>query len=239
MQKSNRRKNISTIIILAIVLLVPGFLYVALNKVGKNNYVKLPVFGEKRLSGEMVRKMGREVPDTIYHQITPMLFDDLEGRPIEFLGSDSSITIVHMFYAADSGLSNAMLQEIVPVVERFSQNNNVQFYSISIDPKDDIAVLTNKTKKFRKGLERNWHILYSNSNISSYVTEQLLSDALKDEVDSKRYIFSSHYLLIDGKRRIRGFYDINLKKEVDRLKDEIKVQLVEEARNNPPKIEKK
>lgn len=239
MQKSNRRKNISTIIILAIVLLVPGFLYVALNRVGTNAYVKLPIYGEKTLSGKMVRKMGREKPDTIYHQVKPLILQDIDGKPVDFLGADSTISVVHMFYAADSGLSVAMLQSLAPVVERFVKNDKVQFYSISIDPKDDIAALKAKTKNVRKGLEHNWNILHSTGDFSDYARSQLLSDAVRDNLDSTRYIMSPQYLLLDSKRRIRGFYDVSMKKEVDRLKDEIKVQLVEEARDNPSKIEKK
>jgi protein SCO1/2 len=45
--------------------------------------------------------------------------------------------------------------------------------------------------------------------------------------------------LLDSEKRIRGFYDISLRSELDRLEDEIKVQLVEEVRNNPLKVERK
>ncbi|HMR20434.1 MAG TPA: photosynthetic protein synthase I, partial [Sphingobacterium sp.] len=69
MNVSSRKRNISTLIILVIVLLVPGFLYVLLNRVGTNSYIKLPVYGEKVLSGKMNRNMGREIPDTIFHQV--------------------------------------------------------------------------------------------------------------------------------------------------------------------------
>ncbi|WP_232046197.1 hypothetical protein [Sphingobacterium daejeonense] len=41
--------------------------------------------------------------------------------------------------------------------------------------------------------------------------------------------------MLDSEKRIRGFYDISLRSELDRLEDEIKVQLVEEVRNNPIK----
>ena len=57
--------------------------------------------------------------------------------------------------------------------------------------------------------------------------------------DSSKFIISNNYMLIDTKNRIRGFYDINLKSNLDKLEDEIKVQLVEEIRDNPVKIEKK
>ena len=75
------------------------------------------------------------------------------------------------------------------------------------------------------------------SAITEYVKQNFLIDAHVN-ADST-FAFSNNYLLIDTERRIRGFYDINANKEMERLEDEIKVQLVEEARNNPLKIEKK
>lgn len=239
MQNTNRRKTISTFIILAIVLLVPGFLYVALNKVGSNTYLKLPIMGEKHLSGKMNRKMGREIPDTIFHQIKPIELTDVSDRKVQFLGADTAITVVHTFYGSDEGLSVAMLESFKNVVERFKNNHKVKFYSISIDSTDTAVKLSKFTQRFRKGLEANWNILFANSSILPYIQQELLSDAMVDSSDPSRYIMSNQYILIDSERRIRGFYDINLKSDIDRLEDEIKVQLVEEARNNPLKVEKK
>lgn len=239
MGNTSKKKTISTFLILAIVLLVPGFLYVALNKMGSNTYVKLPVYGEKHLSGKMNRKMGREIPDTIFHQIKPISLLDVKGDSVPFLAADSSIAVVHTFYGSDKGLSVAMLQNLRSVAERFKNNHKVKFYSISIDSADSSVDLEKTVAKFRSGLEANWYVLKGGTDILAFVREQLLSDALQDPNDKRKFIISSQYILVDAHRRIRGFYDINLKTNIERLEDEIKVQLVEEARDNPPKIEKK
>src|SRR5690606_25307343 len=89
MSKTTRSKNISKLIILALVLFVPGFLYILVNKMGSNEYIKLPVFGEKKLSGEMRRVMGREIPDTIFHQLSPVEFVNYDNKPVKFLGTDT------------------------------------------------------------------------------------------------------------------------------------------------------
>ncbi|ERJ58601.1 thioredoxin domain-containing protein [Sphingobacterium paucimobilis] len=239
MQNKSRRKNISTFVILAIVLLVPGFLYIGLNKIGSNTYLKLPVYGEKHLSGKMNRKMGREIPDTVFHQISPLTLVNAKGDSVSFLRSDSLISVVHTFYSTDKGLSKAMLENLRPVVERFKNNHKVKFYSISVDSADSLLNLSQIRDQYTKGLDTHWDILKGSSDILSYVREQLLSDALQDPADPSRFTISSQYILIDSERRIRGFYDINLKANMERLEDEIKVQLVEEARNNPLKVEKR
>lgn len=240
MQTSSRKKNISTVIILVIVLLVPGFLYIMMNKLGSNEYVKLPVYGEKSLSGKMNRKMGRSIPDTTFHQLDILKLINDRGDSVQFLGQDSLVYVVHLFYTKDDALSHAMAMHLRPVVERFKNNSKVKFYSLSVDPLDIPADLSSFAKQYNKGLEANWNFVSRPSiDILQYAQEKMLLNAIRDPQDSSRYLISNNYILIDSKRRIRGFYDINLKPEMDRLQDEIKVQLVEEIRNNPLKINQK
>lgn len=237
MNNSSKKRNISTIIILAIVLLVPGFLYVTLNKIGSNQYLKLPIYGEKVLSGKMNRKMGREIADTVYHQIKPLKLFNANGEEVNFLKQDTVITVVHLFAAQDSGLSQTLLGNLKPVAERFKNVRKVRFYSISLNANESNADLAKIQQLYAKDFDPTWFVVRPDIAISEYVKQNFLIDA---QVNSdSTYTFSNNYLLIDTERRIRGFYDINANKEMERLEDEIKVQLVEEARNNPLKIEKK
>lgn len=239
MANTNKKKNISTVIILAIVLLVPGFLYIALNKIGSNEYLKLPIYGEKVLSGKMNRKMGREIPDTTFHTVQSLDLWNKEGEKVTLFDRDSIINVVHVFYANDKGLSNTLLFDLKKVAARFDHNPKVQFHSISIDTSDNKDVLKVIDKKYNDGLSENWNVLGSESNILNYVRTNFLIDAFQDPNDPSKYIFGNSYILIDAQHRIRGFYDINLKTDLGRLEDEIKVQIVEDIRNNPFKIEKK
>ena len=237
MNNSSKKRNISTIIILAIVLLVPGFLYVTLNKIGSNQYLRLPIYGEKVLSGKMNRKMGREIADTVYHQIKPLKLFNANGEEVDFLKQDTVITVVHLFAAQDSGLSRTLLRSLKPVAERFKNVRKVRFYSISLNANESNGDLAKIQQLYAKDFGPTWFVVHPDTVITEYVQQNFLIDA---QVNSdSTYAFSNNYLLIDTERRIRGFYDINANKEMERLEDEIKVQLVEQARNNPLKIEKK
>jgi len=216
---------------------VPGFLYVTLNKIGSNQYLKLPIYGEKVLSGKMNRKMGREIADTVYHQIKPLKLFNANGEEVDFLKQDTVITVVHLFAAQDSGLSRTLLRSLKPVAERFKNVRKVRFYSISLNANESNGDLAKIQQLYAKDFGPTWFVVHPDTVITEYVQQNFLIDA---QVNSdSTYAFSNNYLLIDTERRIRGFYDINANKEMERLEDEIKVQLVEEARNNPLKIEKK
>src|SRR5690606_12898629 len=127
MNVSSRKKNISTVIILVIILLVPGFLYVSFNRMCTFAYVVLLLYGEKVLTCKITKLMGREIPDNIFHKISAMPFIDNRGDSVLFMGTESIISVVHLYYAQAVGLSVAHVQNLQKVVEQFKNNHTVKF----------------------------------------------------------------------------------------------------------------
>ncbi|PRD49114.1 photosynthetic protein synthase I [Sphingobacterium haloxyli] len=233
------QRNRSTIIILALILLVPGFLYIAVNRFGFNEYASLPVFGDKELSGEMKRNWGREYPDTIFHTANRIYFEDAAGEKIAFPAGDTCISVAHLFYTRDAAFSRLMLDHVDMLAVRFQENPMVKFFSISVDSTDTRADLEAFADRYRNIEAKHWNLVSNPTvDIFGYAQEQLLIDAMPDPADSTRFLISNQLVLLDAKSRIRGFYDISLKGEIDRLEDEIKLLAVEEIRNKSLKIEK-
>ncbi|QBQ42448.1 photosynthetic protein synthase I [Sphingobacterium psychroaquaticum] len=239
MSKPTQRSR-SKVIILAMVLLLPGFLYIAVNRLGSNEYVSLPVFGEKKLSGEMKRNWGREYPDTIFHTLSNISFKDVKGNDKAFFEVDTVLTVAHLFYSKDQSFSKLMFNHVNALSDRFKTNPIVSFYSISVDPKESVSTLGSFVKPYKNVEQGNWQVVFQpNVDIFDYAQKQMLIDAMIDPADSSKFLISNQFVLIDSKRRIRGFYDISQKGEVERLEDEIKLQVVEEVRNRPLKIKQK
>lgn len=239
MSKNRRSGAVSKLIILAFVLFVPGFLYILVNRMGSNEYVKLPVFGEKTLSGEMRRVMGREIPDTIFHQLDPLEMVNYDGSPTTFLGSDSSITVAHLFYTNDGGLSKQLIADMARIAKRFSETTQVTLFSISVDSLDGIEEVNQFVGDDLKSINPRWKIATQpKGDILQYARESMLLEALASPGDPGDFLISNQFILLDSERRIRGFYDISLRSELERLEDEIKLQIVEEIRNHPVKIER-
>lgn len=238
MGKDTRSKGFSKIIILALVLFVPGFLYLFLSNMGTNEYVKLPVYGDKKLSGEMRSVMGREVPDTVFHQLAPMDLVNRDGKAVKFLGNDSVITVAHLFYTQDQAFSSIMLEYLDQVATKFQNNDLVQLFSLSVDPQDTPAMLDSSISPFTK--RKNWFVTTApTTDMLSYAREQMLLDGMRDPGDPTKFIIGNQFILIDSHHRIRGFYSVSEHTEIKRLEDEIKLQLVEEIRNRPLRVEKK
>lgn len=238
-KNTGKNKGIQTIMILAIILLLPGFLYVVLNKSGmSNSYATLPIFGKKEVPGTTHRKWGRDILDTIYHEVPNMSFVNYDGKQVNLFEQDSAITVVHLFYSRDKSFSTTMINSLNKISGEFRHNKMIKFYSVTVDTAyDKPAVIKNYIKNIDPSDKRWYFVSDPSSDIFKFAKEGLLQDALATGDVNNPFVMGSSYVLIDSKRRIRGFYDITMKKESERLGDEIKLLVVEEVRNHPPKIE--
>ncbi|WP_293956361.1 MULTISPECIES: SCO family protein [unclassified Sphingobacterium] len=237
---TGQKKGIKTILILAVILLLPGFLYFVLNKSGSNTYASLPIFGKKEVPGTTHRKWGRDIVDTIYHTVPSVDFVNYDGKKVHLLDNDTTLSVVHLMYSRDASLSRTMIKRLDQIANRFIQNKKVKLYSISVDTTYDTPAVLAKYAKVYKPWTKSWFFVTKPSvDIFKFAKESLLQDAMANPEGSKPFIIGSNYLLLDTKGRIRGIYDINVKTDVDRLEDEIKLLLVEEIRNHPATIEQK
>ena len=235
MTKTGNTSGIKKILILAVILILPGFLYFLLKEKGENRYQNLPIFGEKSLTGTFTSRMGKQVPDTLFHQIPPFSLTGVDGMPVSVLASDTSISVVNFFYTRCNTFCKHMNDEMNRVAERFVSNGMVNFYTITVDTTYDTPEVLRQYAEAYQPDTKKWHFLTAGADdVYSIARDGFLVDAVQDTTQEAHFIHSSSLILVDSDRRIRGYYDVNQKKEVDRLIDEIKLLLVQEIREHSP-----
>lgn len=234
MTKLKQKKGVSKVITLALVLLLPGFLAIMMNRFGSNSYSTLPVFGEKFLSGEVIKKMGKEIPDTVYHTLQSISFSDMDGEDITLLSDDTSIYVLNLFYTKDKSFSKHNTDQMEGLAERFGYNSKVNLFSISVDPNDTSERLKEFMKQYLPLKSKHWFVVTNPSrDIFKFAQEEMLIDAHQNPEDSSHFYIDNTFLLVDSRHRIRGVYSGDQQSEAKRLEDEIKLLLVEEVRNRP------
>lgn len=250
MEKESRNsKGYVKVLMLAAILILPAFLYYLLEREGTNNYISLPIYGEKILSGTFTSRMGEKIPDTIFHQVPEGLFISSTGEEVAIPARDSSISVVNFFFTRCVSFCTHMNNEMDRVASRFSHNPKVRFYTLSVDTafdRPDVLGAYIREHAYQPE-EKKWHFLtglenFGSDSVSSevgtegmkdvlrYAREGWLADAVQDTTQEVTFIHSSSLMLMDSQRRIRGYYDVTHSKEVDRLMDEINLLLVEEVR---------
>lgn len=241
-QRPRNSKGIVKVLVLAAILILPGFLYYLLEREGKNSYKPLPIFGEKTLTGTFSSRMGEQIADTTYHLVPEARFMNSEGQWITIPAQDTSISIVNFFYTRCESFCQHMNDEMDRVAIRFSNNPKVRLYTFSVDTAyDSPEVLENYVAEAGYAPEtKKWSFLsgtlsphadeVGRTDLLEYARQSWLVDAVQDTSRTAAFIHSSSLILMDSQRRIRGYYDVNHPKEVDRLIDEVKLLLVEEVR---------
>jgi protein SCO1/2 len=226
----NKFGLLKKIIILALILALPGFLYYLLTAEGKNRYKPLAIFGPKQVAATTHLVNGKAIPDTIYHTIADFNLKDQDGNLVSFKTFNKKIIVVNFFYTHCPTLCNQVNANMDSLAVAWAKNKMVNYVSITVDPNRDSAdALKNYAKQFNQS--PNWKFLTGDTTaIYNLARKGLLVDALQTGKDE--FIYSNKLILIDSQKRIRGYYSGILTDDLTRLNDEIKVLITEELRKD-------
>lgn len=229
-----RNIPIKKILILVSILAVPGFLYYALVSEGKNRYKPLPFFGPKTVASTFHSKMGRKIPDTIYHTLPDFKFLNQTADTVRWNSYPGKILVLNLFYTQGSNYAVEFASKAMHnYMNNYRKNPLVQAMSLSIDPVIDQP---SQLKAYAEKVDAKagkWDLLTGDSTaVFKWVNDGLYIDAHQEfENGEKKFIYSNLFVLIDPQHRIRGYYDATNQEALSKLDDEIKVLIAEELRN--------
>ncbi|MBC7915596.1 MAG: SCO family protein [Pyrinomonadaceae bacterium] len=227
----SKKYSFKKIIVLVTILAVPGFLYYLLQEKGKNRYRPLDIFGPKVVATTFHKKRGKEIPDTIYHQIRDFKLLSSTGDSTGIPTDSNQIVVVNFFFSSCTSFCKQMNTEVARVVAQYPDNKRLKFYSISVDPEHDSAETLNAYAKNFRANPKRWSFLTGNKDIIvELARKDFLVDVMMDAKNSSSIIHSPMLILVDSNNRIRGYYDSMSPEQVDKLIDEIKVLITEELR---------
>jgi protein SCO1/2 len=228
MNKSNVLKKL---VILALILALPGFLYYLLTVKGKNHYDALSYFGPKKLAKTSHVVKGKTIPDTIYHSVGDFNLTDQNGKPVSLKTFDDQILIVNFFYTNCPAICNQVNQNISKLAAGYANNKMIRFVTITVDPKrDSVAVLNRYAEKFNANANKWLFLTGDTATIYSLARKGFLVNAL--DAGNGDFIYSDKIMLIDRDRHIRGYYEGTSDDEMTRLDNEMRVQITEEINKN-------
>ena len=220
------------ILILVTMLAVPGLLYYLLQEKGKNRYKPLAFYGPKKVASTFHTRRGEQIPDTIYHTISPFKLTSQDNQVVSFPADSHRITVVNFFFSRCPSFCTGMNKEMEELSFKFSKNRLLQFFSITVDPEYDTPAVLKEYAAMFKYKSARWSLLTGDeAEIYKLSKKDFLLDAIKDSSSHNNFIHSPMLVLIDPQRRIRGYYDSANKEEVEKLVGEIKVLITEELRN--------
>lgn len=216
------------------ILIIPVIIFYMLN-VGKPQYMKLPIYGEK------VYPDGKDVKDTIYYQVPDFKVANQYGDSISQANLNDGIFLANFFFASCKDVCPSMnrrikliyddLQELAEKNKLLAEKKGlktvqtpVRFISFTVDPDhDSVAVLAAYAKRFNI-TGHNWYFTTGGKEAIFNIGRGFL---LPVSIEDRTIDHSQQLLLIDKQNRIRGIYNALDDADMKRLQGEIKVLLYE------------
>lgn len=168
----------------------------------KNKETKLlPVFGEKKA-------VGNEEGDTIYHTVKPFLFINQYNEKVTEETVKGKIYVADFFFATCESICPKMSTQLITVQNAFAKDDSVLILSHTVNPMHDTVEVLKKYAERFGATKNKWHLLTGNKKeIYDMARYSYLVNALEDDGSAEGFLHSELFVLIDSKKRIRGFYD--------------------------------
>lgn len=182
----------------------------------------LPVINPVDIEAEMVD------PDVLMkrkgygHTIADFSFLNQNGEVITQKEVENKVFVAEYFFTTCGSICPIMNKQMQRVHEVYKSNEGVRIMSFTVDPEVD-TVEQMKAYAIEHGAKGNkWHFLtgekkdlYALARKSFFVLKPAEAENLGDA--GSDFIHTNNFVLVDRKRRIRGYYDGTSPTSVDSL----------------------
>jgi len=214
---------IITVGVFAVVFIVGMVLAYPLLKEQK----KLKVFQPSDINPLLVDESKKEVKEN--HTIADFSLTDQTGETITEEDFQGRVYVADFFFATCPSICPIMSANIADLQEEFKDNPEVAFLSHSVTPEmDSVPVLAEYAERYGANPDV-WHLTTGDKK-HIYELARKSYFAVLDEGDGgvQDFIHTENFILVDTRKRIRGYYDGTSEKDMERLADEIRILLAEE-----------
>lgn len=143
--------------------------------------------------------------------------DDFEGK----------VWVAEYFFTTCGSICPQMNQQMKRVQQKFSGDNSLVILSFTVTPEIDTVAQMRKHAEFLGAELPQWQLLtgekedlYRLARRSFFLLKPAEAENMGDAGND--FIHTNNFVLIDKKRRIRGYYDGTNAKEVDKMMGDIK-----------------
>jgi len=209
-------------LVLVCILLIPVVIFLFLKTFGNNQY-DIPVFFQNGVEDPLSECM---MLDSGQHFISEFALIDQNGQTRGSNEMSGKITIVDFFFTSCPSICPVMSTELERVDDAFRNEDQIQIYSISIDPEYDTPEVLAEYAKRHLATPGKWFFLTGEKSLIYDLARcSFILPTIDGEGQPEEFVHSDKFVLIDGKGRIRGYYSGTNREDVDKLILETKILL--------------
>lgn len=189
----------------------------------------LPIFNPSDVNPELVDTTVQYISK--YHTIADFSFTNQNGKTITQKDYEGKIYVADFFFTTCKSICPKMTTNLVDVQKAFLTTPKVKLLSFTVMPDVDNVSILKDYAKINGVIDSKWNLvtgdkkaIYRMARKSFLAVKQGKPDELYDMVHTENFV------LVDSKKRVRGFYDGTNKEDIQGLIEDIN-WLLEDEKN--------
>ena len=190
----------------------------------------LPIINPIDLQEEMVDPEMLRIGQG--HTIGDFSFKNQDNKTINQNDIEGKVFVAEYFFTTCKSICPIMNEQMQRVQKAIKGNSNVKILSFTVDPETDTVAQMKRYANSHNVVKGQWHFLtgkkedlYRLARKSFFVLKP--AEAANQGDVGSDFIHTNNFVLVDQKKRIRGYYDGTSSKEVTQLISDIKILLEE------------
>ncbi|KGO90313.1 SCO family protein [Flavobacterium suncheonense] len=189
----------------------------------------LPVYTPSMVNPELVDSTIQHIANKAQHHIADFAFTNQNGKTITQKDYEGKVYVADFFFTTCQTICPMMTDNMSWLQAQIKDNPDVMLLSHSVTPDiDSVSVL--KKYALEKGvIDSKWNLVTGNKKDIYYLARKSYL-AVKTGNPSEMYdmVHTENFVLVDRKRRVRGFYDGTKKEAMEKLLEDITFLVNEE-----------
>lgn len=180
----------------------------------------LPIFNPADVNPELVDSSVQF--KSKYHTIADFSFTNQNGKRITQKDYEGKIYVADFFFTTCGSICPKMTTNLVDVQNAFLTNPKVKILSFTVMPDVDSVSILKDYAQINGVNDTKWNLVTGNKK-AIYALARKSFLAVKQGKPNELYdmVHTENFVLVDTKKRVRGFYDGTKKEEITRLIEDI------------------
>jgi len=180
----------------------------------------LPIYNPSMVNPELVDSTIQYISK--YHSIADFSFTNQNGKTITQKDYEGKIYVADFFFTTCGSICPKMTNNLVEVQKAFINNPKVMLLSHTVFPETDSVSVLKKYANKNGVIDSKWNLVTGDKKqIYSLARKSYLAVKLGKPEELYDMVHTENFVLVDSKRRVRGFYDGTNKEDIERLIEDI------------------
>ena len=203
------RLFLSVVIVLSAIIL---FLFYSALKPKK----MLPIYNPSMVNPELVDSTVQYISK--YHTIADFSFTNQNGKKITQKEYEGKIYVADFFFTTCGSICPKMTTNLVEIQKATINNPKVMLLSHTVFPETDSVSVLKKYAVKNGVIDAKWNLVTGDKKqIYTMARKSYLAVKLGKPNELYDMVHTENFVLVDSKRRVRGFYDGTKKEDIQRL----------------------